>query len=321
MKFIITNACNLKCSYCFASNITCEQHQFATEQCVDDMIQLANRSHETIRIVGGEPTVHPDFLKIFEKISTYNCLEHKEPTMIFTNGILLNKFYNQMREINPFTGLLSVNDLSTKPAEMQQGLDKTLTTLSENEFAGFYLGCNIHLWQNDYSYIFDIIKKYNYTKSLRISVTTPTNEYSYFLSDPVKYFETIRPILFNFVDRCKKEGIKIHLDCNIIPPCLLSYEEIKSLSEVLATSPSAMFIYDCNLMDIDIDMNYNATRCFSTRDNKYNIESIKDSVTTDDIHKYFDSIYCNNTCKLGKERTNICTCCSGGCNFFTKKED
>lgn len=101
LRISITEKCNLRCRYCMA-----EDQKFAVEELsIDDYIKLARpmikKGIKKIRITGGEPLLKKDLpilIKAFKK-------EGIEDISITTNGILLDKYAEELRE----AGLTRIN--------------------------------------------------------------------------------------------------------------------------------------------------------------------------------------------------------------------
>ena len=79
--FVLTNLCNLKCSFCFQERKKREDRMH-TEDWLNLISQIPNNSR--ITLTGGEPLVFKDFNEIFSKSN------EKSETNIITNGLLLN---------------------------------------------------------------------------------------------------------------------------------------------------------------------------------------------------------------------------------------
>ena len=82
----ITSACNLECPMCFASSGPGGKH-LSFDQCrraIDRLVEVEGRP-EILQLSGGEPTIHPDFLKIWR----YACDQPIDIVMINTNGLRL----------------------------------------------------------------------------------------------------------------------------------------------------------------------------------------------------------------------------------------
>lgn len=90
----ITNYCNLKCSYCFADDVMLREQNknMSLENYIKILKYLTEDNKEKkIGIIGGEPTLHPQFQEIL--IETNHCaIANKVDFTLFTNGIELEKY-------------------------------------------------------------------------------------------------------------------------------------------------------------------------------------------------------------------------------------
>ena len=61
------NYCNLSCPYCFANEFIEEKKQLISEEQLKkilNFLKLNKQNQAKIGIIGGEPTLHPDFKKL-----------------------------------------------------------------------------------------------------------------------------------------------------------------------------------------------------------------------------------------------------------------
>src|SRR5262249_56187857 len=80
----ITSACNLRCPMCYASSGPGGRH-LSFEECrtaIDRLVRTEGRA-EVLQLSGGEPTIHPDFLRILD----YGCAQAIDLVMINSNGL------------------------------------------------------------------------------------------------------------------------------------------------------------------------------------------------------------------------------------------
>src|SRR5262249_40175805 len=82
----ITSSCNLTCPLCYAHSAPGGEHLSYDDCCraIDFLVEYEGRP-EILQVSGGEPTVHPEFERIFD----YACRQPIDIVMINTNGIRL----------------------------------------------------------------------------------------------------------------------------------------------------------------------------------------------------------------------------------------
>lgn len=99
----ITKACNLKCYYCYRLAGKNEIVQpIPTDQLLYKLTELANFGISSIEITGGEPTIHPDFIKIISL-----CYEKFVLIGLLTNGTLLDE--QLIKDLEPFKDKLAIS--------------------------------------------------------------------------------------------------------------------------------------------------------------------------------------------------------------------
>ena len=80
----ITSSCNLKCPMCYASSGPSGKH-LTFEECkaaIDRLVEVEGQA-EVLQLSGGEPTIHPEFLRILE----YGCSCAVDIVLINSNGL------------------------------------------------------------------------------------------------------------------------------------------------------------------------------------------------------------------------------------------
>lgn len=97
VQMAITARCNMNCLHCFAS-MSPESDQYTYEECDEIISQLEDIGVAELALTGGEPLVHPDFLKIADRIAAgpVHLIE------VLTNGMLLtDEIIRHLAGINP----------------------------------------------------------------------------------------------------------------------------------------------------------------------------------------------------------------------------
>jgi tetraether lipid synthase len=80
----ITSSCNLNCPMCYASSGPGGKHLTFDEckRAIDRLVEVEGRA-EVLQLSGGEPTIHPEFLRVLD----YGCRQAIDIVMINTNGL------------------------------------------------------------------------------------------------------------------------------------------------------------------------------------------------------------------------------------------
>lgn len=91
-NIIITQRCNLKCTYCFANEFVNKMNTDISMQNLKIALDfILTDENEVIGLIGGEPTMHKNFADIFNIIISDERITR---CVIFTNGTNIKKFEN-----------------------------------------------------------------------------------------------------------------------------------------------------------------------------------------------------------------------------------
>lgn len=314
-NIILTKYCNLKCPYCFASEMLSEaDKKNITLDELHYILKWLQQSPQEKRIglIGGEPTLHPQFSEILNIINNFCEIENKK-SILFTNGIYLKKY---LSKIGPkMSILININDPNNMTQTQYNNLIDTLDALYiKNQLSGSNsqatLGCNLCPEIQNYDFFWNIIKQYKIQK-IRVSVTTPPQKI-----DKEIYYNNMKTIFLNFVKEAKKNHVLICLDCNNIPLCYFSLTEIELIKQVCFDYSERALCEPC----IDITPDFQATCCFGTYDSLTDCSLFKNC---DEMRNYFiketifnKTIY-NNTGKCQSCSKFLLKECQGGCLHFS----
>lgn len=110
---ILTNKCNLACSFCFQ-----ERKNRKDAMTTDDWLKLINQlpDYAHVTLTGGEPLVFKDFKKIFQETNK------KFTTNIISNGLLLNEDNMELISSSPNFKVLSISidDIGNKGRNVKE---------------------------------------------------------------------------------------------------------------------------------------------------------------------------------------------------------
>jgi len=141
MNVILTNACNLSCSYCY------EQHnrdfgRFTPDSLLEAynfLLNVSKHEHKMFQFFGGEPLIHKDLILNFLRENKDYLTEQsrgytKQQVSCVTNGLLMTKDFLEEYYSYPFTHILC--SLDTLRAEVdhreigQKRIDALIRTIN-----------------------------------------------------------------------------------------------------------------------------------------------------------------------------------------------
>lgn len=308
----VTNYCNLKCPYCFADDMIQEKSISITMEDFCRILEWVSRTPKNhVGIIGGEPTLHPQFDEILKETNRY-CKECNTGATLFTNGIELEKW---MPLIGDRIGILiNCNGPQYQSEEVFAKQRKTLDHLAELSWFDRKANCgyNIHLGQEDYSFIWDIVDRYK-LDHLRTSVVSPAAQYEEWRYDKEGYYKSIKPIFLQFVKDAVRHNCRLNMDCGHIPMCYFNREE----TELLTSICDNLYQEWCDPV-VDITPEFKATACFGS----YDPIDIRDFDTLFELERYMllkknypkAQANCTGKCSTCKKHENLQ--CQGGCLGF-----
>lgn len=307
----ITNYCNLQCPYCFANHfIKDEDKENITIEQLNKILEFLARSEQCGRIglIGGEPTLHPQFADILQIASDFS-VAHNTNCTFFTNGILLGDY---LREMNGRCGcLINVNHPEVigdyKWAQLEKSLKRAKVL---NKLERINIGINLYHDLQDYGFIFDVADLIH-ARHIRTSYVAPTCQYENVNKDD--YYMQAKELFLRFVSDCKDRNLQVRLDCNHIPECYFTEAE-KEFMKGLVFNEHPI----CSPV-VDITPDFKATCCFGA----YELINLKDFENLQAVENYF----MHGKMRELRQLNNIGKCiecdkhkneeCQGGCLAFS----
>lgn len=284
---MINKNCNLNCLYCFANefvNKNKDEYIMSKENFIK-ALQFVKTQDSVLGIIGGEPTIHPQFEELVSIALNDNAIKQ---VTIFTNGINLDKYESIIchEKIKVLVNLNSPNDIG------QIKFDKIISNLdyfvNELNLTNIKLGINMYKPNFDFDYMLKALKRYHFN-SVRTSIAVPNNSNSRDF-DMIEYFNTMKPRVFEFFHALEKIHVMPSYDCNLMPMCITTDEEKQWLSKFWRYEHSAN--HRCNITDnpnckpvVDILPDLTAVRCFGCSEQcKTKIDYFTD---VEDLYNYF----------------------------------
>ncbi len=209
----ITSHCNLNCRYCF----TQEEYTTGTDSAghmplaiYEQALDFVLRSDvKQIRILGGEPTLHPDFISYLEL-----ALKTGRPVRLFSNGFMpenVLEFLNNVPE-EKIRIVLNITHQTEAPFRLSPKLERTLHRLNQKIMPGI----NISKKGIQLDFLLDFIRMYNLKTMVRLGLAHPCIGFKNQYLLP-KHYVHIGQKIIHFASKAQQQSVKIHLDCGFVP--------------------------------------------------------------------------------------------------------
>ena len=318
MNILISRYCNRRCSFCFAQQRLGKQaaeggDTFMSRENLRKVMKTLKQSGDMVlKLLGGEPTLHPEFAAIVQE-----ALDDGFRVHVFTNGMMQAKTVDFLAGIpgESISLLCNVSPQANDTPRQKEMVAYTLQRLNTKT----KLGITITSFDDDFDYIIDTIDRYQLQRRVRVGIAQPivgqTNNYLH----PSRYREAGSYIV-RLAEKFYEKNILIGFDCGMTL-CMFSEAEIGRLFTI-----SDGFRMLCSPI-IDVGTNMDIWHCFPlsevliTRMEKFSNRN--EMVAFYQKHtKPYRSIGCKPECLQCRFfRTNQC---SGGClahamNSLSKK--
>ncbi|MDA3894331.1 MAG: radical SAM protein [Salinivirgaceae bacterium] len=298
----LTDKCNKQCTYCFAgSGNNNTNNAFMTIDLFQTALNYLKRSGiKQVRLLGGEPTLHPNFVNFVDI-----ALENNFEIMLFTNGLINAKTLKYLHELP--LGKLKVLMNTIHPNEKnnsgQKQQEKTMKLLGKK----LIVGVNIFNESQDLLYLLDYIQKYQLKNEIRLGIAHPILGKQNAYLHP-KQYKTIGEKVLALKIKVMKYNTSLTFDCGFVP-CMFAPEYHNILRNELKNTGK------CCEPILDLMPNGKFISCYPL--SNFHSMNIKEQSTSNEIKQVFNKQlepyklsgifpYCK-TCSLFNNA------CNGGC--------
>jgi radical SAM protein with 4Fe4S-binding SPASM domain len=269
---------------------------------------LVDSGDKSIGLIGGEPTLNPEFRDILKFIGE----ENKLTPVLFTNGTTDLSSYLHLLQRAGF--LINVNNPIYVGQKNYEATLKTMDLLYDNDFI-FTIGITLFPNMASFDYIFELAKKYKHD-GIRVSYAAPVIDIG-----KEEYYNLGKDLFLDFCKKGIENNISIFLECNKVPFCYYNEDEMEIIREATIVNDAMLFDY-CRPV-VDIDRKGDAIPCFGGKfvNKKVNIFDFKELA---ELQRYFymNEMY-DKMIHNGEGKCSTCDkfnkkICQGGCLGFSK---
>jgi MoaA/NifB/PqqE/SkfB family radical SAM enzyme len=257
----ISAVCNQNCAYCFTVDHlkrtpgSDDDHPLRASQAFipvpvfrDHLAFLARSGVEEVRLLGGEPTLHPAFGTLVE-----HAMAAGMRIVVFTNGLMPEPALSCLEALAPdeCTVLVNVNEPTT--ADDGRGHERRLDTLrrlGKRAFPGF----NIYRLDCQLDFLLPLIAETGCKPVVRLGMAQPCLSGNNQHVHPNQY-RAVAVKIVRFARDATRAGVTLDFDCGFVR-CMFSDADLKTLQ-----AAGTKVGWRCNPI-LDVDIEGNVLHCY-----------------------------------------------------------
>lgn len=254
MNLMLTNICNQRCPYCFAfdelrsKSSILHKDWWISKRNVEFVFNfLAKSGVNILGLIGGEPTLHPNFIEICN-----NAILKGLHLKIFTNGIFDIEIADYLRTLNDkqINILVNLNEEKEYDPSIYKIICDNLEVLGGKASLSF----NIYKLDNSISGHLRLINNTNIKKNIRLGITQPisNNHNTCIKNDELT---DVSKLIVEFASVASVSNVRIGFDCGF-DRCSFTEEQLKTLH-----LNGANVQFRCEPA-LDVDLDLNVMSCF-----------------------------------------------------------
>lgn len=255
-NLIISQVCNLACDYCFAQDFmrgspADRSQHYISKAAFEERLDFLERSDiREIRLLGGEPTLHPFFFALIQQAQ-----KRGRRILVFSHGWLDENTIVSLESLPDTVVRIMVNmNAQPRPRTVAKyspvRREKILQRLGTRATLGF----NVHSPDFDLTPLVDLIKKIDIRRVIRLGLAQPVWNGNNTYLHP-KQYPLVGQKIARFGRIASEAGIKLEFDCGFVP-CMFPKTDRESLQQC---HPDLG--WHCNPIP-DLDIDGQAFHCF-----------------------------------------------------------
>jgi MoaA/NifB/PqqE/SkfB family radical SAM enzyme len=240
----ISAVCNQKCVYCFTGDHLADSVAYQDFLDVGDFaprLDFLDRSGiDQVRLMGGEPTLHPQFLELIERARVRN-----KKIIVFTNGLMPEEVLVGLERLAAMdcNVLVNINEPTEARKKIFERQRTVLCRLGERAMPGF------NIYQPDFrpDFLLPLIAEAKCKPAVRLGMAQPCLSGSNYYIHP-KQYRFIGEKIIHLARTAAGDSVRLEFDCGFVR-CMFSDEDLEALKIW-----GADVGWRCNpILDVDIE--------------------------------------------------------------------
>jgi len=247
----VSAVCNQSCPYCFTSdhlNGGRASDGFLEIDDFDARLDFLDRSDiDQARLLGGEPTLHPQFPELIERARARG-----KGIVVFTNGLMPEESLHSLERIPEMecTVLVNVNDPAEAKRETFERQRAAIRRLGKRVLPGF------NIYRPDFrpDFLLSLIAEAGCRPAVRLGLAHPCLSGANRHLLPHQYV-FIGEKIARFARTAAEAGVTVEFDCGFVR-CMFSDNDLEELQAL-----GANVGWRCNPI-LDVDLNGEVIHCY-----------------------------------------------------------
>lgn len=246
-NLVISAVCNQDCAYCFTADHRQPGHDFLPLSAFGERLDFLARSGiQEARLLGGEPTLHPQFPELVER-----ALAAGKQVVIFTNGMMPETALTCLEAlpVEQCTVMVNVNQPNGDRAAHERRR-ATMRRLGERALPGFTI------YRPDFQpeFLLPLMAETGCKPVIRLGMAQPCLSGGNRHLLPNQY-RAVAVKIVRFAQAAARTGVVLDFDCGFVR-CIFSDTDLEALR-----AAGAKVGWRCNPI-LDVDLAGNVLHCF-----------------------------------------------------------
>ncbi len=217
-NIVVSSVCNLKCPFCFAGQFLDAARLeagsvFISVEAFEERLEFLDRSGiNEIRLIGGEPTLHPHFPELIAR-----ARQRSQHIVVFSHGLMPERAVASLEAIPKEACTVLVNMNAAQLAEagrthrlLQQRME-VLVRLGQRVLPGY----TIYASRFDLDPLLAIIEQVDCRREIRVGLAQPILDGNNTYLHP-KQYRFVGARLAEFARRAADHQVKLAFDCGFV---------------------------------------------------------------------------------------------------------